>query len=252
MSRDLPIKSLWTSFEIIEIIAERGGAGISELIAELDRPKSTVYDHVITLYELGYLVQRDKTYHISSDFLRIGDVNRRNMEIYQAASDELEQLAAETGEHASLTVQEHGKAVIIDTEEGTEAIPVNIYNGIVMHMHTAAPGKAILAYLDEDRVSDIIDQHGLVERTENTITDRDELTDELAWIRENNYALDDEERLTGMRSIATPVIDRDDRIQGSLAIYGPTNRIDDERFHEEFPELLMRSGNIVEVLMNYD
>jgi IclR family acetate operon transcriptional repressor len=252
MSRDLPIKSLQTSFEIIELISQQNGARVSELTAEMDRPKSTIYDHVITLYDLGYLVKQGEKYQISSDFIRMGDINRRSMEVYQAASDELEQLAAETGEHASLTVEEHGKAVIIATEEGTEAIPVNIYNGIVMHMHTAAPGKAILAYLDENRVSDIIDQHGLVERTENTITDRDELTEELAWIREHNYALDDEERLTGMRSIATPVIDREDRIRGSLAIYGPTNRVDDERFREEFPELLMRSGNIVEVLMNYD
>jgi len=243
---------LRTSVEIIELIAERSGVGVSELSAEIDRPKSTVYDHVVTLYELGYLVKRGEKYDISSDFLRMGDINRRNMEIYQAASDELEQLAAETGEYASLTVREHGKAVIIATEEGTEAIPVNTYDGIVMHMHTAAPGKAILAHLDEKRVSDIIDRHGLVERTEDTITDGDELFEELAWIREHSYALDDEERLTGMRSVATPVIDRDDRIRGSLAIYGPTNRIDDERFREEFPELLMRSGNIVEVLMNYD
>lgn len=252
MAHDLPINALRTSFEIIETIAELDGVGVSELSEEIDRPKSTVYDHVVTLHELGYLVQQGETYHISSDFLRMGDVNRRNMEIYQAANEELERLASETGEHASLTIEEHGKAVIIATEEGTEAIPVNIYSGIVMYMHTAAPGKAILAHLDEDRVSDIIGQHGLIKRTENTITDRDELADELSWIREHNFALDDEERLTGMRSIAAPVIDRKDRIRGSLAIYGPTNRIDDERFREEFPELLMRSGNIVEVLMNYD
>jgi DNA-binding IclR family transcriptional regulator len=56
----------------------------------------------------------------------------------------------------------------------------------------------------------------------------------------------------GMRSVAAPVIDRGGRVRGSLAIYGPTNRIDDELFREDIPDLLMRSANIVEVLMNYD
>lgn len=252
MERNHPIKSLQTSFEIVEELVDRNGAGVSELTASLGRPKSTIYDHLVTLHELEYLVERDGKYYISSGFLRLGDVDRQNTEIYQAASNELERLADETGEHASLVIEEHGKAVIIATREGEEAIPVQTYSGIVMNMHTAAPGKAILAFMDDARVSDIIDRHGLIKRTENTICDRNELKEELEWIQEHNYALDDEERLTGMRSVAAPVVDRDDRVRGSLTVYGPTNRIDDQFFHEEFPELLMRSGNIVEVLMNYD
>ncbi|MFC7318815.1 IclR family transcriptional regulator [Halomarina halobia] len=182
----------------------------------------------------------------------MGDLDRQNRKLYQAANNELRRLADETGEHVSLTVEEHGRAVIIATEEGDQAIPVHIFDGIPMNMHTAAPGKAILAFLPADRITEIIEQHGLKRRTKNTITDPDTLYEELEWIRENNYALDDEERLTGMRSLAVPVIDRDDRVRGSLTIYGPTNRIDDHLFHEEFVDLLLRSGNIVEVLMNYD
>lgn len=252
MSDALPISALRTTFDIIETIANSGGMSLSELSEAMERPKSTVYDHIVTLRQLGYLVQRNGEYYISSDFLRMGDINRQNKDIYQAATDELEQLASETSEHASLVVEEHGKAVIIATVQGTEAIPVRIYDGIVMHMHTTAPGKAIFAFLDDDRISNILDHHGLVERTDNTITKPDDIADELAWIREHGYALDDEERLTGMRSVAAPVIDRKDQIRGSIALFGPTNRIDDDLFHEKFPDRLMRSSNIIEVLMNYN
>lgn len=252
MAKTLPINALSTTFDILEEIIEQNGATLSELTEAVNRPKSTVYDHVVSLHDLEYIVKRDGKYRLSSDFLRMGDLSRQSREIYQASIDELERLAGETGEHVSLTVEEHGQAIIIATEEGEEAIPVRHYDGVSMFMHTAAPGKAILAFLDEDRVSDIIGRHGLVQRTENTITDADELMDELTWIREHKYALDDEERLTGMRSVAAPVIDRNDRVRGSLTVYGPTNRIDDEIFHEEIPELLKRSVNIVEVLMNYE
>lgn len=252
MTSNLPVKSLQTTFELVEEIIERNGAGISELAVATDRPRSTIYDHIVTLHELEYLIEIEDQYHVSSDFLRMGDIARQNREVYQAASSELKRLADETGEHASLAVEEHGKAVLIATEEGEEAIPVNIYNGIIMHMHTAAPGKAILPFLNENRISEITDRHRLIARTENTITDLEALEEELEWIREHKYALDNEERLTGMRSIAVPIIDRNDRVRGSLSIFGPTNRITDGLFHEEFPDLLMRSGNIVEVLMNYD
>ena len=252
MVRNLPVNSLRTSFAILEAVVDRNGAGVSELATELDRPKSTIYDHVVTLYELEYLTRVDGTYYLTSDFLRLGDCDRHNRKLYQAAKNELRRLADETGEYASLTVEEHGRAIIIATEEGDQAIPVHVYDGIRMNMHTAAPGKAILAFLPPERVDEIVATHGLPRRTANTITDRETLDAELERIRDDEYALDDEERLTGMRSIAVPVVDRDEQVQGSLCIYGPTNRIDDRLFTEEFPDKLLRAGNIVEVLMNYD
>lgn len=252
MTRKLPVNSLRISFAILEAVVEHNGAGISDLATTIDRPKSTIYDHVNSLYELEYLDKIDGKYHITSDFLRMGDLDRQNRDLYQAANSELERLAEETGEHVSLTIEEHGQAVIIVTEEGDRAIPVHIFDGIQMNMHTAAPGKAILAHLPPERIDEIVDKHGLIQRTENTITDRAMLDKELDGIRDNGYALDDEERLTGMRSVAAPVIDRNGVVRGSLTIYGPTNRLNDDLFHEELPELLLRAGNIVEVLMNYD
>ncbi|MFC6838361.1 IclR family transcriptional regulator [Halomarina ordinaria] len=252
MAPKLPVNSLRTTFAIIEEIVDRNGAGIAELAETLEKPKSTVYDHVVSLYELQYLTREDGTYRLTSDFLRLGYWNRYNRTLYQAAINELQRLAADTGEYASLTVEEHGRAVIIATEEGEQAIPVHIFDGLKMNLHTAAPGKAILAFLSPDRVDEIIETHGLPKRTTNTITDRERLDTELERIRADNYALDDEERLTGMRSVAAPVIDRSGRVQGSLSVYGPTNRIDDHLFTEELPDKLLRAANIVEVLLNYD
>lgn len=252
MERKLPVNSLRTTFAIIEEIVDRDGAGVSELATVLDKPKSTIYDHVVTLHELEYLIRHDETYYLTSDFLRLGDLNRHNQKLYQAAKNELKRLAGDTGEYASLTIEEHGYAIIIATEEGDEAIPVHIFGGIQMSMHTAAPGKAILAFLPPERIDEILETCGLPKRTTNTITSRKALEAELNQIRKDGYALDDEERLTGMRSVAAPIIDRNGSVRGSLSVYGPTHRFDDHLFAEEFPDKLLRAGNIVEVLMNYD
>lgn len=252
MQNDLPIKSLWTAFRILEMLVDQDGATMTEVANELEKPNSTVHDYLSTLTKLEYIIETDGVYRITANFLRMGDLNRQNNKLYSAATNELNHLATETGEHVSLVVEEHGEAVIIATEEGEQAIPVRIYDGIRMKMHTAAPGKAILAFLPESRVDEVVERHRLVRRTVNTITDRESLDQELEETADRKYALDDEERLTGMRSIAVPIIDRNQRVRGALTIYGPTNRIEDELFRDRFPELLLRSGNIVEVLLNYD
>lgn len=248
----LPVKSLQTTIRILETLVELNGGATSEIAFEVDQPKSTVHDHLTTLHNLGYVTVRGGEYHLGMRFLRMGDLTKRRLELYKSSKEELTRLAQETDEYASLVVEEHGKAVIIDTVEGEEAIPVQIYDGIRMGMHTAAPGKAILAYLPDARVDEIVNMHGLTEMTDNTTTDKSALTDELKQIRDQKYALDDEERLIGMRSVAVPIIDRNEIVRGALSIYGPTNRIDDDLFQKQIPDKLLRSGNIVEVLMNYD
>lgn len=248
----LPVNALRNSFRIMENLAEENGAGISELADQLDLPNSTVHDHISSLRELGYVVRRDSLYYPSMELLRLGNIVLLQNKLYNSASSEMSRLASEINEHVSLIIEEHGKAVIIGTEEGEQAIPVQIYNGIRMHMHTGAAGKAILAYLSEQRQEYILDEYGLPPLTENTITDRAKLKREIEMIQERKYALDDEERLTGMRSVGVPIIDRHSEVQGALTIYGPTNRVEDELFYDEYPDLLLESVNIVEVLLNYE
>ena len=246
------IKSLQTGFEILESLVDNNGAGASKLAEELDRPKSTIHDHLVTLHRMGYLVEEEGKYRIGMNILRLGDLSRKKMKLYEKSKSEIAGLAEKTGEYASLVVEEHGEAVIVATEEGDNAIPVQVFDGIRMTMHTEAPGKAILAFLPEERVHEIIDRHGLEPMTKHTISNQDDLFEELETIRNQRFALDDEERMLGMRSVAVPITDRNERVQGALTIYGPTNRIKGDIFKEDLPELLLQSGNIVEVLLNYD
>jgi len=67
-------------------------------------------------------------------------------------------------------------------------------------------GKAILAQLSRDRVMEIVERHGLLKRTEQTITDPDELCAELEEIRDAGVAFDDEEYGNGLRCVAAPVM----------------------------------------------
>lgn len=244
-----PIKSAKTTFEIVETLVEMDGAGVSELAERLGKPKSTVHDHLRTLLERRYIVKTDDAYHVGTRFLEIGEFARNRMKIYEIAKPEVQELATKTNEHANMMVEEHGLGVFLYKAEGDEAVELDTHSGMRVPMQTTALGKSIMAHLPEERVHEILDRHGMPRITENTITDRGELFEELETIRERDYALDREERIEGMRCVAAPI--KVDDVLSAVSVSGPTHRLNGERFQEVIPDMVLRAANVIEVNLKY-
>lgn len=251
MGEKVTINATKKSFDIIDYLMKSDGAMISEISNNFGMAQSTVHDHLSTLNSLGYVIKDGNEYWLSLRFLDIGERVRNRRHFYKTAQPELESLADKTEEHASLVVEEHGRGVLVETIRGEKAVQIDTHNGMRIRLHTTAPGKAILAYLPEPRIRKIVDEYGLPQMTPNTITDRKQLYDELEEIQECGYALDREERIQGMQSVAVPITDRSDTIRGAISVYGPSNRIESERFTEAIPDMLLRSANIIELNLNY-
>ena len=250
-SETTPVNAIGTTFEILEVLKERDGCGVAELADHLGTPKSTVHDHLRSLQSLGYVVNDDGTYRVGARFLDLGGYARQRMKIYQVAKPEIKKLAEETGEHANLMVEEHGLGIFLYKTEGEDAVQLDTYAGMQVHLHTTSLGKAMLAHMPDDRVDEIVDRHGLPPGTENTITDPDELRAELREIRQRGYATDMEERVEGMRCIAAPIVGPNDDLAGAVSISGPTIRMQGEQFEEELPEEVLGTANVIAVNLTY-
>jgi IclR family acetate operon transcriptional repressor len=251
MKPDLNIGSIGVAFDIVEHLVESEGAGVAETARAIDRPKSTIHDYLQSLATCGYIVKRDGEYRPSMRFLAVGEQTRDALPVYQASRESLHALADGVGLHVSLVVEEGGRVVIIDTIPGTDPVELATHSGIRMAMHTTSPGKAILAHLPNSRVDAIVDRHGLSGMTEHTITDQEALDTELERVREQGYATDDEERLIGLRTVAVPVIDREETVHGAVTVYGPKHRIPVDRFETDLPHRLKEAANVVEMNLNY-
>lgn len=243
----MPVKSLYTSYRILNALKAKNGAGLTELADHLNIPKSTVNDHLKTLVELQWISREGNEYQIRIRFLDLGGYARRQTIVYQPAWPEVQKLALETGEHANLVVEDAGKAMYLYISEGEETVHLDTYTGMRVHLHSTALGKAILAHLPESRVNEIIEYHGLPSITSQTITDRDNLFQELETIRNQGYATDTAERIKGIRCIASPLLTQENDILGSISISGPANRMSGKQFEEEIPELVKRTANVVEL-----
>lgn len=251
MAENGTIQSLVRGFEIVEVLSRRGGLTVSELATDLDMPVSTCHNYLESLAQTGFVVRMDGVYRPSTKFLEVGERRRQRMPVVRAASPELSELAEATGEHVSLMVEENGVGVLISLEKGSDAIDIDAFHGVSMPLHTVAPGKAILSHLSRERLEEIIDRHGLERVTKHTITDSDALFQQLERIREQGYAIDRGERMTGMTCIAVPVLDTNDSIRASVCVCSPSHRVESDGRIDEIVNAVQRSANVIQVNLDY-
>lgn len=249
------VKSVERADRLLRTLAELEGATASELAEEVDMPLSSVYDYLTTFESLGYIVETsDGRYTVSFGFLELGHRIRNQYDVYRVAEPELKSLSRETGEYVVLMIEEDGLGVVLGLQKGDKSSNIHIretHPGTKTRLSTTACGKSILAQFSDDRVREIVDQYGLAPKTENTIMNSDELFEDLARVREEGYAIDDEERFEGMRGVGTPVETGNDTVTAGIAIYGPANRLTDTVIYQEYPNRVLETANIIQVNLSY-
>ncbi|EMA55135.1 MULTISPECIES: IclR family transcriptional regulator [Halococcus] len=218
------IGAVETSFDILGVLSDIEPAGVSEITEELDMSTSTVFAHLNTLLQQGYLVKNDTTYRRSLRFLADAGAIRQRCEAAQLLDEKVDELASMTGEIAGAATEERGQRVMLFRSAGEMAAGDKIPIGEHSYLHWTSLGKALLAHLPAARRSEIVDRHDLPRGTERTFTTRDALGDELERIRQQGYAVDDEEHLRGVRGVAVPVFNTEDDVIASVGLTGPRNR----------------------------
>lgn len=249
MLRDTPKHTLETterSLEILETIERLEGATVSELAIECSLAPSTVYKHLVTLQSRGYLNEQDNTYYVGFRFLNLGEHARSRIEGQHLIEEAVQELTTETDEEVDFTVEDHGRVMTIlesyhkwvkyGDGDGTERYRARI--GSYYRMHSTATGKAILASYPRERVDAIVDAWGLPARTERTVTDRNELFEELDRIADRGYAIDDQEYADGLRSVGMAINGPDGGVVGAISVSGPSYRLQGDVLRATIPDAI--------------
>lgn len=246
-----PVRTTEKTLALVEELMRQGPAGVTELAEGVDMGKSAVHNHLTTLQDHGYVLKTDDQYRLGLKFLEIGGSIRKSMEFYQVAEPEVKSLADETGELANLLVEEQGLGVYLMRSKGADAVDLDTYAGLRTNLHTTALGKAVLAHLPDSRVEEIIERHGLEPKTSRSVGSREELFDVLEAVRDRGYAIDDGERLEGLRCIAAPVKNSSDEVLGAVSVSAPMSRVSDEDLHGGLSERVLSAANVIELNINY-
>jgi IclR family acetate operon transcriptional repressor len=224
------MRSVRTTFQILDAVADNQPIGLSELARRLDLPKSTVQRSLATLADLGWIRPegRDLTRWTLGEKVRIlsekiDDVGR----LREAALPILAQLNTDTLETVHLVVLEsESRSVrLIERLDSKHALRLVQPIGARSPLHATSTGKSVLANLPEAEIEAYI-AAGLAPVTAGTIIDPEALRAELKGIRERGYAIADEEFTEGTISVAACIRPAAGaRPIGALSISGPAVRL---------------------------
>ena len=245
-----PVRTTEKSLALIERLRESNGARIRDLEGYQGMTKGTIHNHLSTLREHGLIIKDGEKYRLSLRFLTLGGHTRNQNSLYLSGRSKANQLADDTGMLVNLMTEEDGKGVYLYQAQGDYAVDLDTHVGYSIHLHNTGVGKAILAFLSRDRVAEIVDKWGLPKTTENTITEKSDLREELKLTRNRGYAIDHEERTEGLACIAAPVR-LNNEVLGSISISAPTQRLRNEEFDEEIIREVESTANDLSLSLKY-
>ena len=221
------IKSLDRAMEVFEFLSEAQGKPLTMIAEEMGQSPATVYRILVTLEGRG-LVEFDteeQLWHIGARAFVIGARFLRRTSLVDRARPILRKLMEETGETANLGIEKEGHVLFLSQVETHASIRAFFPPGTLSQMHASGIGKALLAQMDAGRLDRLLAATRLEVFTDHTITDHEALKQDLATIRTQGFAVDNEEKNAGMRCIAAPVFDMNREAIAGISVSGPTSRI---------------------------
>lgn len=240
------VKAVDTTLDVVQCLHQAGSANIEEVAEGVGVGTSTAHRHLTTLHERGYVVREGNEYELSLRFLTHGGRRRETLPANELIHKKVRQLGEDTSERVQFITEEHGERVYMYTHAGPDAVKTDATIGKRGPLHVSAAGKAILANLPADRRKQILDGIAAPETSE-----REVLEEELETVRERGYAFNDEESTSGLRAVGVPVQYETDTVLGAISVSGPANRLTDDYFREELPNLLLGTVNEIELNIAY-
>lgn len=208
MSHKYQAPTVRKAFQILELVSRsEHGLKISDLSRELGISKSTVHGIAAALEDQGAVIRdsRTKRYTLGLTLFELGQRAYARFDLKDVARPFMEELMARTAETVFLGVRNGDHVAILDSVDSSGELKITSPVGTRIPLTAGATGKAILAALPPEDALALVRSIGLHPYTTKTIIDPERYAVELARVRRDGYALDDEEYMRGVRAVAATI-----------------------------------------------
>ena len=228
---------------------------LSEISKEVNLSKSTVYRMLISLERKGFVTKCGSKgkYLLGWGILELlSETLSRSQGLVQSASPYMEKLWRHTYETITLYIHKGFSRLCIAEIPSPHPLKYTVGIGVSVPLHAGAPGKLLLAHLSASERVGMLKHISLRPLTSKTITDMEQLLQELKLIQEQGWATSFGERIEGVSCLAVPVVNRQTRVVASLNILGPYIRLPEERLMSYLDVLKEAAHGISSRLGNLD
>lgn len=223
------------------------GRTVSELVGDLDIPKTGIYRIVTTLANLEYLSRDAKTgrFRLTRKLLALGSAAVCPENLLEPALDEMYDLRDECTETVQLNTIVGHQGVVLEYIPALHPIRLMIDAGTRFELHCTAPGKVLLAFLPEREREEILRKMDFTQHQPNTISSLKAFRAELGRVRDRGYAVDrSESKIPGIYCVSAPVFDRREYPVAALTITAPSLRVTEKDLPRLAEMTLPRAANI--------
>lgn len=221
------VKSARRALAILELLTEQEQPlGFTELADRLGYPKSSLHGLLRTLVDSGWahLDDRTRRYSLGIRTLSAGNAYGRTLGLADRALPHMRAIRDELNETVQLAVLDGVDNVYVAKVDGRQALALASEVGRRLPAHTTALGKVLLAGLPDSELAQRFRGVTLASFTPHTVTNLADLVTVLRQVRRRGYGADGEEYTVGVRCLAVPVRDGNDRVVAGMSVSAPTIR----------------------------
>jgi len=245
------VPNLERALVIMELIAEHPeGLTISQITERLNFPRNSIFRITTTLQNYSYLIRDEETkvFHLSQKLLVLGYSALSEQTLVERSLIAMRNLRDRFKETVPLGILQGYEGLVIEEMPGTYPFRFVLEPGKRFHLHTAAAGKAIVAFLPDEKQEDLINNIEFIKFNERTIANKMEYQKVLKEIRRCGYSIDNAEEIEGMHCISAPIFNRHGYPIAAIWVTGPSVRIKEKDFPVIGEEVKKYAGYISENL----
>jgi DNA-binding IclR family transcriptional regulator len=225
-ARDGAVRSVDRAISLLQLLAQRGDARVTDLAREIGVHKSTAFRLLSTLEARGLVEQNSErgSYALAYGVVLLAAGATRKLDLSVVSRPICGRVAEAVGETVNIAIRDGADVVSIDQVIGSAAVTSVNWVGQRTPLHATSAGKVFLAAMDPVVARELLGSR-LVRFTERTQTDPAVLIDELAQCRLQGFATSFEEHETGLHAIAAPIRAADGRVVAAITVSGPAFRL---------------------------
>lgn len=241
------VQALERGLNLLAIIAEADGLSLTSIAQRAGIAPSTAHRILNTLKAGGFVQDDDQgRYLIGVQAFRTGSAFLRNRKMVDVGRSTMRHLMEASGETVNMAIENEGFVVFVSQVESHQSIRAFHRPGARGPMHASSLGKAMMAALSDEAVSQLLHRVGMARFTKNTIVDPDALVADLGAVRKRGWSIDNEEQSEGLRCVGAAIYNEYAEVMGAISISGPTVRVTEERIGELGPMVKRAAAEITE------
>ena len=240
------VQSLSRGLAVIRALDSPEPMTLSDVARASELSRATSRRFVLTLEQLGYVQQSGGRFALTPRVLELGFAYLSSLGLPDVAQPHLERLVEEVRESSSISVLDGESVVYVARVPTRRIMNVVISVGTRLPAYATSMGRVLLAGLDPQERAALLDQLELVPLAHETITTRAQLEAELERVREQGYAIVDQELESGLRSVAVPIRDRRRRVVAAVNLAVQAAQVSVEEIRRSLLGPLLSTAGAIE------